>query len=195
MCAGEGYKQDKGGAPQGSLQRSLLCACRTLAAGVVNGVLAVQQKLGDGDEGVALLQQRFNNSGQGFRGMQGGVVEQNDGAGLHLAGHPLGDLAGGQLLPVQTVPTGNAFKRLGNSGLETRKESWGAVTPGMQNTNRMNISGSAVLAMPEMLFIRREIERLLYPAQRKSRGGFRRPCAAGTSRRGCRPAASRAGAS
>lgn len=85
---------------------------RALAAGVVDGVLAGEQKLGDGEEGIALLQQRLDDARQGFWSVQGGVMEQDDGAGLDLACHPLGDLRRGQLLPVQTVPAGKGCKRL-----------------------------------------------------------------------------------
>lgn len=82
---------------------------RALAAGVVDGVVAGQKKLGDGKEGITLLQQRFDNAGQRLRSMQGGIVKQNDGAGLDLTCHPLSDLGCGKFLPVQAVPTGNRF--------------------------------------------------------------------------------------
>ena len=65
-----------------------------LAAGVVDGVLPGEEDLGDGDEGVALLEKGLDDSGQGLGGVEGGVVEQDDGAGLNLAGHPLGDQIG-----------------------------------------------------------------------------------------------------
>ena len=77
---------------------------------MVDGVIAGQQKLGDGEEGVVLLQQCLDDAGQCLRGVQGGIVKQNDGAGLDFACHPLGDLRCGQLLPVQTVHAGNGFK-------------------------------------------------------------------------------------
>ena len=62
--------------------------------GVVGAVLPVQNNLGDGDEGVAVLQEGFNNTGQGFRGMFGGIVEENDGTGLYFGGYPFGDFSG-----------------------------------------------------------------------------------------------------
>jgi len=37
-------------------------------------------------------------------------VEQHDAAGLYAGADPLGDLARGQVLPVQAVPNGNSFK-------------------------------------------------------------------------------------
>ena len=72
--------------------------------GVVGVVLPGQDELGDGHKGVALLQDGLDDPGQGLGGVLGRVVEQHDGAGLHLAGDPLGDLAGRDLLPVQAVP-------------------------------------------------------------------------------------------
>lgn len=78
-------------------------ACRELAAGVVDGIVAGEKNLGDGDKGIAVLKQRFNDGGQGLRGVLGGVVEQHDGARLHLGDHPLCDLVGGQVFPVQAV--------------------------------------------------------------------------------------------
>ena len=55
-----------------------------------------QDDLGDRYEGIILLK-------QGLRGVEGGVVEEDDGPGLDLGGHPPGDLVRRQLLPVQTV--------------------------------------------------------------------------------------------
>ena len=74
-----------------------------LAACVVDGIFAGQDQLGNGEEGETLLQKRFNNAGQCLRSMQGGVVKQHDGARLCPLGYPLGDLPGGEILPVQTV--------------------------------------------------------------------------------------------
>lgn len=42
---------------------------------MVDGVVAGQKKLGDGKEGIALLQQRFDNAGQRLRSVQGGIVK------------------------------------------------------------------------------------------------------------------------
>ena len=77
--------------------------CRTLAAGVINGILPGEDHLGDGYKGISLLEQALDDIRKGFRGMEGGVVEQDNGAGLHPAGDPLGDLTGGNILPVQAV--------------------------------------------------------------------------------------------
>ena len=70
---------------------------------MVDGIVAGEQELGDGDEGVALPEQGLENGGQGLGGVEGGVVEQDDGAGGDLFRDPAGDLVGGQVLPVQAV--------------------------------------------------------------------------------------------
>lgn len=44
--------------------------------------------------------------------MEGSVVEEDNGAGLHLGHHPLGNVGSGQILPVQTVTIPNNFKAL-----------------------------------------------------------------------------------
>ena len=73
---------------------------RKLAAGVVDGVVHVvfpgENQLGDGDEGVASCSRVSEDGGQGLGGMEGGVVEENDGPGLDPAHHPLRDLPGGR---------------------------------------------------------------------------------------------------
>ena len=58
--------------------------CRTLPPGVVDGVFPGEDDLRDGHKGVPLLEQGLNDGGQGLRGVQGGVVEQNDGPRLHF---------------------------------------------------------------------------------------------------------------
>ena len=83
---------------------------------MVDGIGIGQNELGDGDEGVPILQQGLEDGGQSLRGVEGGVVEEHNGAGLHLGGDPLGDLPGGDVLPVQAVPVPNRFKPLGRRG-------------------------------------------------------------------------------
>ena len=73
--------------------------------GVVGAVFSVQNDLGDGDEGVAVLQQGFDNAGQGLWGVLGGIVEENDGTGLYFGDYPFCDFRGGKILPIQTVAT------------------------------------------------------------------------------------------
>ena len=94
----------------------------TLPPGVVDGIVPSKDDLGDGDKGVSLLQQALNNAGQGLRGVLGGVVEQDNGAGADLGGDPLGDVRRGQIFPVQTVPTGSGWNRLGRKGLRIQKQ-------------------------------------------------------------------------
>ena len=75
---------------------------------MVNDVIGAagtgKDELGDRDKGISFLKQGANDTGQGFRGVLGSVVEEDDGAGLHFGGDPLGDLCGGEVLPVQAVP-------------------------------------------------------------------------------------------
>lgn len=85
-----------------------------LAAGVVDGEVFVvfprQNELADGDDLVALLDQVFQDAGQSFRRVEGGVVEEDDGAGADLGRDPLGDGGSVVILPVQTVPIGSGCK-------------------------------------------------------------------------------------
>ena len=79
---------------------------------MVDGVLSGENDLRDGNKGVALLKQGLDDGGQGLRGVQGGVVKQNDGPWLDFGGYPLGDLPGSQVFPVQAVTECNKGKRL-----------------------------------------------------------------------------------
>ena len=92
---------------------------RTLAAGVVDGVVravfAGEDQLADGKDVIALLDQILQNSRQGFRGVEGGVVEEDDGPRPHPGGHPVGDGGGVVVLPVQTIPVGSGCKVLGKT--------------------------------------------------------------------------------
>ena len=84
---------------------------------MVDGILPVQNDLGDGDKGIALLKQGFDDGGQGLRRVDGGIVEQYDGAGLHFPGDPADDLVRRNLFPVQTVTACNSFNLLRCNGL------------------------------------------------------------------------------
>lgn len=88
-----------------------------LAAGVVQGeVLARlpgEDELAHGDDVVALLEQVLQNPRQGLGGVEGGVVEEDDGPGAHVPRHPLGDGGRVIILPVQAVPAGSGCKGLG----------------------------------------------------------------------------------
>ena len=85
--------------------------------GVVGVVRPGEDQLRDGDEGVPVPEQGLQDAGQGLRGVEGRVVEEHDGAGLHPGGDPLGDLAGGEVLPVQAVTFPNSFKPVYRGGL------------------------------------------------------------------------------
>lgn len=79
---------------------------------MVNGVVPRQDQLGDRHEGVPLPDQVFQNAGQRFGRVLGGVVEQHDRPRLDLGGHPLGDVRGGEVLPIQGVNVRRGFKPL-----------------------------------------------------------------------------------
>jgi len=70
----------------------VLISNRTLLAGMVDGILPRQDDLRDGEESVAVLKQLLDDAGQGFGGVLGGVVEENDGTDLDFGGDPFGDL-------------------------------------------------------------------------------------------------------
>lgn len=70
---------------------------------MVDGVFSRQDNLGDGHKGVPLLEEGLYDGGQRLRGVEGRVVEQDDGPGLDLGGHPPGNLSRLQVLPVQAV--------------------------------------------------------------------------------------------
>ena len=63
----------------------------------------MKQDLGHGDDGVALGLEGFDDARQGLRRMLGRVVEEDDAAGAHILQHPLLDLLGRDVLPIQAV--------------------------------------------------------------------------------------------
>ena len=77
---------------------------------VVLAAFSVQDKLAHGDDLVPLLEEIFQDGGEGLRGVEGGVVKKSDAARLYFFGDPPGDLVGLQILPVQTVTAGNKGK-------------------------------------------------------------------------------------
>ena len=80
--------------------------------GVVGAAGPREDQLADGDDVVALLQEVFQNRGEGLGGVEGGVVEEDDGTRPHLGGHPVGDGGSVVVLPVQAVPAGSGCKGL-----------------------------------------------------------------------------------
>ena len=85
----------------------------TLPACMVNGVLPFQDDLGNGDEGIAFLQQMLNNTRQSFGSILRRVVEQDNAAGLHFGSHSLGNVCGRKVFPIQTVTIPYKGKLLG----------------------------------------------------------------------------------
>lgn len=67
---------------------------------MIDGAVALQENLRDGHEGIAILKEPFQNAGKSFRGVFGGVMEEDDGTGLDFGCDPLGDLRGGEVLPI-----------------------------------------------------------------------------------------------
>lgn len=83
---------------------------RELLSGVVDGVVAGEDQLRDGDKGIAFLDQAFDDGGKGLRRVFRGIMEENDGAWLDLGGDAAADFSGRQVLPVQTITAGSTFK-------------------------------------------------------------------------------------
>lgn len=73
--------------------------------------------MADGHHGVAVVDEAGEDGGQGLRRVQRGVVEQNDAALPHPAGHPLADGIRVVVLPVQGIPIGKDLKPLRRKGL------------------------------------------------------------------------------
>lgn len=84
---------------------------------MVNGVGGLQDQLGDGNDGVAVVDEVTENGGEGLRRVERGVVEQHDAPRLYPGGHPLADGLCVVVLPVQGVPIGNDLKPLRRKGL------------------------------------------------------------------------------
>lgn len=101
-----------------SLRRFL---CRELPAGVVDSVGRGQNELGDGEDGVAVVDEAGEDSGQRLRRVEGGVVEKHDAARLYLGGHPPADGIRVVILPIEGVPIGKDLKPLRRKGLQV----WG----------------------------------------------------------------------
>ena len=70
---------------------------------MVDGVGGLQDQLGDGNNGVAFVDEATENGGEGLRRVESGVVEQHDAPRLYPGGHPLADGLCVVVLPVQGV--------------------------------------------------------------------------------------------
>ena len=84
---------------------------RELPAGVVDGILPLQNELGDGHHHVPLLYHPLQYPRQGLRGVEGGVVEQHDAPRPHLGRDPPKNGVSVVVLPVQAVPIPHTGKR------------------------------------------------------------------------------------
>ena len=90
---------------------------RELPPRVVDGVVARQDQLADGQHGVALVDEVLQDAGQCLRRVERRVVEQYDAPRLHLGGDSLVDGIGVVVLPVERIPIGNDLKPLCHKGL------------------------------------------------------------------------------
>ena len=97
--------------------RCLSLLRRVLAALVIEGVFPRKQDLRDRHDLIALLLEITQNFGQRLRRVLARIVKQHDGAGAHLACHALGDLRGGDALPVEAVPIPYKGKSAWRAGL------------------------------------------------------------------------------
>ena len=93
------------------------CLRGELPPRVVDGVVPRQDQLADGQHGVTLVDEVFQDARQRLRRMKGRIVEQHDTAGLHLGGDPLVDGVRIIVLPVQRILVGNDLKSLRRKGL------------------------------------------------------------------------------
>ena len=84
--------------------------------GEVRAILPRQDKFAHRYHLIAVLFQPVQNARQGLGGMEGGVVEEDDGAGGHPVCDPLRDGGGVVVLPVQAVPAGSGCKGLWEKG-------------------------------------------------------------------------------
>ena len=76
-----------------------------------------QQELGDRHDLIALAEQVVEDIRQRLRRVLARVVKENDGAVCHLPRHALGDLTGGDALPVERITIPYSSKPLRRSGL------------------------------------------------------------------------------
>lgn len=65
---------------------------RQLPSGVVDGGAALEDQLGDGNDGIAVLEEVFDDGRERFGGVERGVVEQDDAAGVDLGCYALRNL-------------------------------------------------------------------------------------------------------
>lgn len=97
--------------------RGRRCLRRELPSCVVDGIVPRQDQLTDGQHGVAVVDEIFQNTRQRLRCVECRVVEQHNAAGLHLGGDSLVDGVGVVVLPVEGIPIGKDLKPLSRKGL------------------------------------------------------------------------------
>lgn len=84
---------------------------------MVDGIVPRQDQLTDGQHGVAVVDEIFQNTRQRLRCVECRVVEQHNAAGLHLGGDSLVDGVGVVVLPVEGIHIGKDLKPLSRKGL------------------------------------------------------------------------------
>ena len=102
---------------------------------MVDGVGDLQDQLGDGQHGVALVDEMLQNAGQRLRRVERGVVEQHDAARLDLGRHPLAYGVRIVVFPVEGVPIGKDLKLLRRKGLRV----WGWCASGENLTCKRGV--------------------------------------------------------
>lgn len=88
-----------------------VCGHGMLHPGAVQQIVPVKEQLGELHEAKALVLQDGDDIGQGLHGVRRAVVKEEDAAAFGAADHPLGDLFGGEALPVQGVTIGAGWSK------------------------------------------------------------------------------------
>ena len=88
-----------------------VCGHGMLHPGAVQQIVPVKEQLGELHEAKALVLQDGDDIGQGLHGVRRAVVKEEDAAAFGAADHPLGDLFGGEALPVQGVTIGVSWSK------------------------------------------------------------------------------------
>lgn len=67
---------------------------------MVNGVGLWEDDLRDGDEGIPVLEELLNDTGQGVRGMEGGIVEEYNRSRLNFGKYTFSNFGRLKLFPI-----------------------------------------------------------------------------------------------
>ena len=84
---------------------------------MIHHVVSVQNQFRDGHDGVALMDEMLHDVGQSFRGMECGIVEEDDAPRLYPRGDTVKNRGRIVILPVQGIPKCNKVKPLCRNGL------------------------------------------------------------------------------